>query len=456
VRRDLEHREDDMGGLERAGPEGGRRRLLGMIAAGAACAGLGLTGRVDAAATAACPADDSATNPLGIRVFRTANPPADNSPSAIAAYAAWPATDLVSSQAVSTTSGWTNGGAANNWPLSAWYFVWANRAADPRQSVLGPNPIQGPAIVDPVTGCECRVNFTSIAKANAATQSLIRYWLGRSDYMAPWLAIAGTSPADFVYYRDLAANPSAFFKSTFKVANAHQNTTYRVMVDRPWLPSAPVTRFNPNGVFQRAYMMRGSAGSRQPPYANAPGVLLDFEVGDGRTPGTGASAKDPEGTLNFLRRLHDDLHAKADSTGQGQIPAQLALFTDALNARSSGAHGLDASNIPLICRNYVDLMPILVSGAGVEKDLQASYFNQLKLLRKLQSDAIPFAKIMAIFDLANSSRSDALFMHDQLRAGVAGPAPNGPASLYVWNNLMTNCASTTTEKLAWLLKGAKA
>lgn len=422
----------------------GRRRWL--LAAGAA----GLIG-APKAAQAGCLVAQRNPTPAGWRVFRAANPPLNNSALTVANYASWPCTDAVSADWGATQSTWTGGGALNNWPINAWYSVWANRCARPNQTTLAPNPVRGPTITHPLSKAECRANYTSIAKANAATRCLIRYWLGRSDYMDPWLRTPGGSARDFVFYDQLSANPAAYFTTPFKVANSRVTTTYATMVDRPWLPSAPRTKSDPGGLYQRAFMMPST-----PRFQAAPGIVLDFEVGDGRTSGTGASAGDPEGSLNLIKAIYADLRATADSHGQAQTPAQLVLFTDPLNGPSMSHSGLDASNLYTICQSYADLTSIQLFAGNPEGSIPRSYADQIAVLQAGATRAggtIPFAKLFLTIDVAGVSASDAQFAYGLLKAGAAAGGATAPKAVWFWNDGADSCSSGASAKIAAVLQG---
>ena len=424
-----------------------RRGFVTGLAAGAgSVALLGASGP----AWAACPVGEQSLNPNGWRIFRAANPPRSNAASTISGFTSWPCTDAVDSGWGATTSTWTGGGPLNNWPVNAWYFVWANRAASPRQTISPPNPLQSPAIVNPKSGNTCRVNYTTIARANAATRCLVRYWLGRSDYMEPWLRLAGTSAQDFVTYSQLSQNPSAYFTTAFKVANARETVTYDVMTDRPWLPSAPVTKTNPNGLYQRAFMMPGAAK-----YQNAPGIVLDYEVADGRSTGVGASANDPDGALNFIKSIYEDIHATADTRGLPQAPAKLVLYTDPLNGPSMTHSGLDATNLFQICRNHVDLMSIMLFGGNKEGSIPASYSDQIGVLQSGAlkaggSASIPYDKLFLTFDVAGSQPGDAAFAHNLLMQNGA------PKAVWFWNDGAIDCSGAANAQIAAVLQGSGA
>lgn len=415
----------------------GRRALLAGL-----CAGIG-SEIIPNISKATCPYGNLIPNPSGWRVFRAANPPLNNNSSTISSYQFWPATDVADTEPLSIASTWSGGGATNNWPINSWYYVWSNRSVPLNQNIIGPNPTQSPAVI--YNGNQCRVNYTTIQKANAATQCLIRYWLGRSDYKDPWLAIPGNSADDFVYYSQF---PGGYFDTTFTMSDG---TVYAVMTDRPWLPSAPVTTSNPNGLFKRALMMPGG-----PAYQNAPGVVLDFEVQDGRATGVGGSAGDPQSTLRFLQSIYSDLHATADSNSQPQTPGQLVLWTNPLNSTGAIKNGLDASNLPIILQSCVDLLSIQLFGRNREGNIAASYMNQIGLLKGgsiggVCSDNVPYNKLYLTFDIAGTTISDAQFAHNLL--SQASTSKSAPPAVWFWEDNAVVCGSTSNAQIAGVLQG---
>jgi hypothetical protein len=444
------------GGTEiKAAGAPGRRRVLAGLAAGAAGVAAGLfRGPAEAVVTRrppgnVCPAGNTTANPNGFRVFRFTGPPLADDATTIGRFQSWPVTDAVTSQDTSVVSTWTGGGMLNNWPINAWFYVWANRKADPGQTLIAPNPILGPPIQHPDNGRECRASYTTYAKANAATQCLIRYWLGRSDYQDPWLAISGTSADDFVFYAALAADPATYFTTAQVVANAHDNSTYMVMTDRPWLPSAVDAA--PGVTYQRANMMLGTSLHAQTPGQFAPGIVLDYEVADGRSTGVGTTKNDPDGSYNFIRRICQDIHATVDGNGQAQAPAQVFLYTDPLNGASMPNSGLNNTNLPAISRTLVDYLSITLWGGNAEGNMVLSYLDQLRVLKNTLVNPAPWSKLVLVLDLA-APIGYAYYARRLLLRGVL-PIPTAPSTVLFWNDGAGNCTTGTDEKINVALTG---
>lgn len=179
-----------------------RRTLVRGLVGGVATSAFGLS---SGKAFAACIGGNSGfTGSRGNwRIFQNALPPSDNTIQSAAFYNYFPATDVFSwEQDVNetlNTSTWTGG--------KTWMYVWANRANSPDRTrfphlsvALKLNPISA---LPPYSSnnLECRVEYSSIARANAATLSHIRYLLGRTDYQQPWLDVGGSANDFFTLFR---------------------------------------------------------------------------------------------------------------------------------------------------------------------------------------------------------------------------------------------------------------
>jgi hypothetical protein len=292
------------------------------------------------------------------------------------------------------------------------------------------------------------VVYTTIQKANAATQCLIRYWLGRSDYMQPWLAIAGTSTSDFVYYSQLAGSPGAYFTGTYTCTT--NGVTYAVMTDRPWLPSSAS---GSGPTLQRANYMPSNTQ-----YLFAPGVVLDYEVADFRTTGVGASAGDPDSSLSFIQSIYTDVHATQDSNGNPQVPALLYLWTDSLNGLSMPSSGLDATNLPTIAANYVDFLSVMLWGGNKEGNVCAAYLDQIGYLKGgnvggVCSNAVPFDKLVLTIDMSGLGISDAQFAYNLLMQGNTSSPPTAPKAAWFWQDGEAACDTQSNNVVSWVLQG---
>lgn len=334
---------------------------------------------------------------LGIRVFQQAPPPASDSVDETYSY--WPVTDVSTSQNFSTST-WTGG--------NKWSFLWANRRNYDDAWNKKPNPFPAPTIK---TGTqECRATFTTIDRANAATQCQIRYMLGRSaaDYQAPWIAVGGVA-GDFITDAQMRANPGNYCTTDFQ----NGTVTYKVTVDRVYLP-AP--RFV-DGTHPELQL----------------GVVLDYEVQDSRTPAN---------TLAFLQALAADLHADG---------RQLYIYTNPLNAPTEKYTGLDNTNLPAVLA-AVDFLSIFAWSKSVEGSVAASYAAQIALLGALSAAA--WDKLVITFELGTSpgtTLADAQWVRSKMReAGTTHPN-----KVMFWRNYAVQGAAATTltnQKIAAIVE----
>ena len=388
-----------------------RRDVLSAMAGFAVTTGLGLW----PTATQANPcinANDGFLGPRGDwRVFRLANPPVDDSAATASNFGFWPGTDMMSRQSTINGSSWTGG--------KVWFFVWANRAISAFNQK--PNPIQSPAPV--YQGLECRVQYTSVAKANAATQSLIRYWLGVADYMAPWIQ-AGGQASDFVFYADLLQYPQQYFDTVTTAGG----TSYQVMTDRPWLPSTPG---GGAGTFTRATAMNGNPSL-------VAGIVLDYEVADGRPTSV---------AVPFFRGIYTDIKSAG---------AELFIYTDPLDRLQANQSGLDYTNLPTILKSYTDHLTIMLWGNNQQGNVASSYKAQISVLKgRLCSIAVPFNKLAILFDLNTTSRSDAQFVNNILKGSVK----TRPQTIVFWADGADEggaCGTRANNQIIACLKGSRA
>jgi hypothetical protein len=322
------------------------------------------------------------------RIFQNALPPADTAPATTLSYNSWPLTDAFTWNQGSGSSAPLN---TSTWNGRVWLYVWANRAVNTHNPK--PNPIQSPP---PMIGdVECRVEYSTVELANAATQCQIRHWLGMTNWALPWTQIAGNSIHDFVKYSDLVATPGAYFRKTVRALD----TTYRVMTDRPWLLSLP-----DGSPFTRRTMMGGRIG-------HVPGVVLDYEVADLRGPAV---------TTAFLKAIYADIGLKA---------TKLFLYTDPLDR--TGVSGLDATNLPAIAQSSCDYLTVMLWGQNPGGNVAQSYASQIAILQGPARDqAVPWGKITLLYELNNTTLADAQFAFDTL----SGPAATSPQAICFWPN----------------------
>lgn len=113
------------------------------------------------------------------------------------------------------------------------------------------------------------------------------------------------------------------------------------------------------------------------------GIVLDYEVQDGRTPAQ---------TLSFLTRYADFVHS---------ANKQVILYTNPLDAPSQPKTGINASNAPALMRAF-DQMSVVLWGGNKQHDFTASFNAQWAILGQPDPD-----KTLIVFDLNKSTLQDA-------------------------------------------------
>lgn len=155
----------------------------------------------------------------------------------------------------------------------------------------------------------------------------------------------------------------------------------------------------------------------------AAGVVLDYEVADGRT---------SQGTRDFLLGYAAAVHA----TGRRAI-----LLTNPLNAPTQRYTAIDAANAGAIIAAF-DQTTLMLWSRNREHDLAASYRNQ----RAIAEAAGPVdpARLIIDFELAGTTQADALLVHDLIvRDRLAG--------LMLWRNRALvggACSTAVNRKIA--------
>ena len=321
----------------------------------------------------------------GIRVFQLASPPLSDKVEANSPY--WPATDFASGMAkIVNSSTWSGG--------RTWYFQWANRVNYGTAWNRKPNVLPSPAISlgkdEAGNDIQCRPTYTSIARANAATQAQIRYVIGMSpaEYMKPWLSLPGTSENDFVADNTLRASPTSYCTTPFTWDGWQGHTVYKVMTDKVILPA-----------------LRMTSSPRQA------GIVLDYEVQDDRSAAT---------TQAFIHTIAADVHSKGK---------KLVVVTNPLNAPSMPHTNLTAGNLPSILED-VDFLGITLWSGNREHSISASYDNQIKLLGKMKKGY--YKKLILYFELGapGTTLDDARWVYSKLHA----TDERHPSSIMFWRN----------------------
>ena len=190
-----------------------------------------------------------------------------------------------------------------------YYFQWCNRWHDPTATVSGGFPNWrrntgfSPGIFTTADN-ECGVEYTSLAKADAATKTIASYLAGNSSATYEAIATAaGFSVGDIYTY----AAASAAADSLFTLASLKENeTSVRVARDIIVLPQ---------------YTLGDT---------DCLGVYLDTEMGDGRTPAE-------------LVALVTDLHTIYSAAGY-----TLNIWNNGLGTGGADNSGFDATSIAAI------------------------------------------------------------------------------------------------------------
>lgn len=168
------------------------------------------------------------------------------------------------------------------------------------------------------------------------------------------------------------------------------------------------------------------AASRLP--RGAAGIFLDYEVGDGRT---------SEQSLDFLRRF------AALVQGAGRKAGVMINPLDAPSQTWTGITGPVAHELV----SLFDYTTIWLWARNAQGDLPASYARQMEMLRA--GGRIDGRRVLALFDLAETSEADARFVHEAIRR-------DGLAGAMLWRNRAVQggpCDSPVNRKTALLVFG---
>ena len=328
--------------------------LLISTALCALAAGLLAPGLQGARAAGVLPAyyDPGDALPLApLVMMRHAPPPIDNNQDETT-YAYGPITDsLALNVAAQNGSTWSG----HSWPL-----LWANRARVAAGHTLNaPNPIY-PPILDG-NGNPYGVEYTTVARANAATKAQVLYTLGAppSIWEAPLLN-AGVS---FIAWSELSANPDDHFTSTSQDGNS------TVMVDEMPIPTAVST--------------------------SARGVGIDYEVQDDRP---------TSGTNGFLA----DLGSTIRSYGK-----KAYLYTNPWDGGELGRNGFAFTGIDNI-KAHFDYISLFLLNPSRLCDVPTGYGPSVTFLRGV-SGQLNFSQILVTVDETLCTPADAIALYQQRR-----------------------------------------
>jgi hypothetical protein len=157
--------------------------------------------------------------------------------------------------------------------------------------------------------------------------------------------------------------------------------------------------------------------------ASTTGVVLDYEVADGRTTAQ---------TRQFLVDYAAAVHAAG---------RRVVLLTNPLNAPTQRFTGIDRSNAATIARAF-DLMTLMLWGRNVEHSLSASYRAQRAIVDA--DGAVDHRRLMIDFELASTSLEDAAFVHDTI-------VHDGLGGLMLWRDRAVvggDCQDPVNRKIA--------
>lgn len=305
------------------------------------------------------------------RVFQQAPPPQRGE----AGYSHYPLTDAATMQLGKLASARSG--------VGLWYFQWGNRSTAPLYNRAGRLLPRKPNF-QPASGAlrRQRSPFTTIERANACTLAQTARLLG-----------------------DDAKGEAVARKAGIKlVAEQSQPDNSPVSVDDTCVLAA----------------------KRLP--ANAAGVFLDYEVGDGRT---------PEQSLDFLLRFAALVHDAGRKAG---------VMINPLDAPSQTWTGITGPVARQLLAEF-DYTTIWLWARNAQGSLPASYARQMEMLR--EGGAVDGRRLLALFDLAETSEADARFVHEAVRR-------DGLAGVMLWRNRAVQggpCDNPVNRKTALLVYG---
>jgi hypothetical protein len=265
-----------------------------------------------------------------------------------------------------------------------YYFQWANRSNAELRSPGG-RPIPRKPNFQPAGGgpSKNRTAFTSVDKANACT-------------LAQTAAVLGLAPAKT---RQMATSAG------LTLAQADD-------ADRSGIAEAEDVCVVQN----------------RPMPADAAGVVLDYEVQDGRTAAQ---------TLQFLTQYADLVHA---------AHRKAILLTNPLDAPTQAYTGVSAQNAGRLAGAF-DRMTLLIWSRNAQGDVQASFDKQLEIVN--QAGPVDPKRLLVVFELDGTSLDDARATRQlMLKHGLAG--------VMFWRNGAKQggeCATPVNRKIACLAMG---
>ncbi len=305
------------------------------------------------------------------RVFQQAPPPQMGE----AGYSHYPLTDAATMQLGKLASAQRG--------VGLWYFQWGNRSTAPLYNRAGRQLPRKPNF-QPASGAlrRQRSPFTTVERANACTLAQTARLLG-ADAKGEALA---------------------------------RKAGIRLVAEQVQPDNGPVSADDTCVLAAKRLQ------------ANATGVFLDYEVGDGRT---------PEQSLDFLLRFAALVHGAGRKAG---------VMINPLDAPSQTWTGITGPVARQLVTQF-DYTTIWLWARNAQGSLPESYARQMAMLR--EGGAIDGRRVLALFDLAETSEADARFVHEAIRR-------DGLAGAMLWRNRAVQggaCDSPVNRKTALLVYG---
>ncbi len=332
------------------------------------------------AAVSAAPAEPTCfsglnSKALGLEIYQQAPPPVSGRERS---FVYFPASAFVSQ---SMDRLWQARGGA----YQLYYFQWANRSNEPLTSPEGVTITRKLNFQPGFAGAlDQRTAFTSIRKADACTLAQTAAVLGK-----PFAGIDDALREAGVQPRRMAGAGKAGVESASDLC---------VIPPRPLPPDAA-------------------------------GVMLDYEVQDGRT---------PDHTLAFLTGFAELVR------GAGRRPM---LLVDPFDAPTQAYTGISPTNANAIHRLF-DRTTLFAWSRNAQGDIGRSLAKQMEILQT--GGPVEPKRLIVDFELANTSQDDARVVRRFIEE-------HGLAGAFFWRNRARqggSCASDVNQKIACVALGA--
>ena len=348
-----------------------RPRLMSMAALACAGLALGIMSQTGSAAPAADCFSATDNTRLRFEAYQQAPPPRDGAP-----YPHYPLSDAVSGQLGRLASAPKG--------IRTWYYHWANRAATPLIGAGGRQIIRKLNLEPSMTGNRRhRSAFSSIDRANACTLAQASSLLGQDKRARRYAREAGI-----------------------------------VLISEKALPDTASPSPADTCVL---------ASGKLPPRAS--GIMLDYEVQDGR---------DPQMTERFLTSYAKLVHAAGK---------QVILLVNPLDSPGQQRFtGVTAENAHRIVALF-DRTTLVLWSRNAQKSLPASYAAQMAIVKA--GGPVDPGRLLIDFELAGTTLEDARFVHQMIiRDRLAG--------VLFWRNYASqggSCSAPVNQRIAAIAFG---